>query len=74
MFKTQDFCERERSAMYIHDIFTILSQQIVSGKSLLVVIWTHHWNYFFALVKANNNMLLKIYCNIVMDIAFLKKL
>ena len=41
--------------------------KILCGKLSLVLIWTHHWNYYFySPILANNNLLLKIYCeNIV---------
>ena len=35
---------------------------------LLIIIWTHHLNYFFSLVLASNNLPLKIYCeNIIVS-------
>ena len=34
------------------NIFTIFSQQIIHGK-LLILIWTHHLNYYFSLVLAS---------------------
>ena len=37
---------------------------------LLIIIWTHHLNYFFSLVLASNNPPLKIYCENII-IAFL---
>ena len=39
--------------------------KILCGMLLLVLIWTHNWNYFFTHL-VNNNLLFKIYCkNIV---------
>ena len=39
------------------------SQQILGIKLLLILIWTHYWNYFFAI---NDNMLFRICCESVM--------
>ena len=33
---------------YVYNIFTTFSQQIISGKLLLVIIWIYNLNYFFA--------------------------
>ena len=44
------------------NIFTIFSQQIICGKLLLILIWTHYLNYYFSLVLTSNNPPLKIYC------------
>ena len=41
--------------------------KILCGKLLLVLIWTHHWNYiFYSPILANNNLLLKIYYENIM--------
>ena len=37
---------------YIHNIFTIFLQKVIGGKMLLVLFWTHNWNYF---LSTNNN-------------------
>ena len=42
--------------------FTTFLQQIIYGKLLLILIWTHHLNFFFSSILASNNPLFKIYC------------
>ena len=40
---------------HVPNICTILSQQIMCGKLLLILIWTHHLNYYFSLVFFNKS-------------------
>ena len=53
---------------HILNICTILLQQIMCGKLLLILIWTHYLNYFFSLVLASNNPTLTIYCKSIVKI------
>ena len=41
-------------------------KKIICGKLLLVLIWAHYWNcFFYSQILANNNLSLKIYCEIL---------
>ena len=50
--------------------FTKFLQYIICGNLLLVLIRNYHWNYFFFFLSTINNQLLRIFCEIIIDIPF----
>ena len=57
---------------YLHNFFITLSQQILSVQLLLILIWTYHWDYFFALLITTHNALsFKICYENIVNITYL---
>ena len=52
--------------IWVQNIFTIFSQQILCDKLLLVIIWVYHWHHSFTYLLVK--ILYKIYCKNIVNL------